>query len=166
MWRLHPRALMGALWTLLAFLAVRRRVRVLGVAAVPPPAPRLSAPARAGAEGVLHRLSPTCLEKALLRQAWLAADGDPRDVVIGLPGRSFGEQPAHAWVDGTDPASARRYLELHRLPYRTAPLSLIPKKRVPTVAGLPNASQKAALGTEKSAVYSSAGPHKRSGKGE
>ena len=67
-------------------------------------------------KAVLRRLAPTCLERALVEQAWMAALGTPRDVVIGVLPGGMKEAPAHAWVDGTDPKSAAEYLELHRLP--------------------------------------------------
>ena len=66
--------------------------------------------------GALNRLKPTCLERALVLQAWLAAHGAPRDVIIGIPPTGIRSGPAHAWVDGTDQVSPLGYLELHRLP--------------------------------------------------
>lgn len=53
----------------------------------------------------------TCLERSLLRQAWLKGRGTMRDVVIGV--RSEHEFEAHAWVDG-DPDSVD-YVEIHRI---------------------------------------------------
>jgi Transglutaminase-like superfamily len=53
----------------------------------------------------------SCLERSLLRQAWLRARGTDRDVVIGV--RSQGEFEAHAWLDG-DPDGAE-YAEIHRI---------------------------------------------------
>lgn len=53
----------------------------------------------------------TCLERSLLRQAWLRGRGTPRDVVIGV--RSADTFEAHAWLDG-DP-DAVDYLEIHRV---------------------------------------------------
>jgi hypothetical protein len=66
--------------------------------------------------GALSRLKPTCLERALVLQTWLAAHGTLRDVVIGVPPTGMKSGPAHAWVDGTDRVSPLNYLELHRLP--------------------------------------------------
>jgi hypothetical protein len=63
----------------------------------------------------LSRLKPTCLERALVLQAWLASQGTARDVVIGVPRDGMKAGPAHAWVDGTDTVSAEEYVELHRL---------------------------------------------------
>ena len=53
----------------------------------------------------------TCLERSLLRQAWLRGRGTMRDVVIGV--RSEDEFEAHAWLDG-DPDGAE-YVEIHRI---------------------------------------------------
>jgi hypothetical protein len=61
----------------------------------------------------LWRTSPTCLERALVLQRWLAAHGSPYDVVIGVTAPADGFA-AHAWLDGED--DARAYAELTRLP--------------------------------------------------
>jgi Transglutaminase-like superfamily len=66
-------------------------------------------------EAALSRVRATCLESALVRQRWLAAHGDRRDVVIGVSPDGLKGNPAHAWVDGTDSRAASSYLELHRL---------------------------------------------------
>jgi len=116
MWRFRPSVLLGALWAALAAVAVRRELRTKGMSARGPRPPRLGRRAGLGVTGALNRLSPTCLERALVLQAWLAAQGTLRDVVIGLPPDGMRSQPAHAWVDGTDSRSAATYLELHRLP--------------------------------------------------
>jgi hypothetical protein len=84
-------------------------------ARVPNP-PHLGGGAGRGVAGALSRLSPTCLERALVLQAWLASEGTMRDVIIGLPPDGMKSQPAHAWVDGTESRSAATFLELHRLP--------------------------------------------------
>jgi hypothetical protein len=63
-----------------------------------------------GAVAARHRAS--CLEAALVAQAWARAHGRPRDVIVGVtaPGKGFA---AHAWLDGdeVDP----RYVELWRV---------------------------------------------------
>jgi hypothetical protein len=100
-------------------IAARRARQQLrsGVACpVLPPCPELPASAGLGVLGVVTRLKPTCLERSFVLQAWMAAHGDARDIVIGVPDTEFGREPAHAWVDGTDAESAGRYLELHRIP--------------------------------------------------
>jgi hypothetical protein len=63
----------------------------------------------------LRRVSPTCLERALVVQQWLAAHGDIRDVVIGVQTGSGGLD-AHAWIDGHEPMAELAYNELHRIP--------------------------------------------------
>ena len=82
----------------------------------PPPLP-LSA--GIGMEAAMSRFQATCLEAALVRQRWLASHGDRRDIVIGVSTNGIREQPAHAWVEGTDSWAAASYLELHRLKERT-----------------------------------------------
>jgi hypothetical protein len=116
MWRLRPTVFLGALWAAFAARVVRRELRNNGMSARVPRPPRLGRWAGRGVTGVLSRLSPTCLERALVLQAWLASQGTMRDVVIGLPPDGLKSQPAHAWVDGTESWSAAAYLELHRLP--------------------------------------------------
>ncbi|MGH9105247.1 MAG: lasso peptide biosynthesis protein [Acidimicrobiales bacterium] len=115
--RFHPSVLAGALWAGLAARLVRRELKRAGVRAwvLPPPA-WLGPRASRGVKAALRRLEPTCLEKALVLQAWLASQGTLRDVVIGVPPTGMSEQPAHAWVDGLDPVSPANYLEMHRLP--------------------------------------------------
>lgn len=115
MWRLHPSVLRGALWAVIALIEVRIAVRRDGVSARIHRSPHLSRRAAPGVLGVLNRTSPTCLERALVLQAWRRSQGDCRDVVIGVPRDGLGNRPAHAWVDGTDPRSATEYIELHRL---------------------------------------------------
>lgn len=53
----------------------------------------------------------SCLERSLLRQAWLRGRGTMRDVVIGV--RSEDKFEAHAWLEG-DPDSMG-YVEIHRI---------------------------------------------------
>ena len=128
--------LLGALWATFAAIVVRRRLRGSGLAASVPRPPRLSPKATQGVTGALRRLGPTCLERALVLQAWLASQGVMRDVVIGIPPDGMRKEPAHAWVDGTDVISPSRYLELHRLlpqtlgrrPPNDAPLMTTPDK--------------------------------------
>lgn len=62
----------------------------------------------------LRALGASCLERALILQAWQAYGGDPRDLIIGVttPGSDFG---AHAWLDGHE-EPPEQYHELVRLP--------------------------------------------------
>lgn len=116
MWRLKPETLRAALWAVLASRQARKALRAGVSRPSIRPCPDLPRSAFRGVTGAMRRLSPTCLERSLVVQAWMAAHGDERDVVIGLPRENFGAVPAHAWVDGTDHFSAATYLELHRVP--------------------------------------------------
>jgi len=107
--------LLGALWATLAARLVRRRLKTSGVRTRVPRPPRLGPKGGRGVNAALGRLKPSCLERALVLQAWLAAHGNPRDVVIGVPHGGMKSGPAHAWVEGTDTVSPERYLELYRL---------------------------------------------------
>jgi hypothetical protein len=93
---------------------VRADLRALPIDAVhvaPPPAGAIDA-----AHGVgiaLRARRASCLESALVRQAWQAAHGRERDVVVGVtaPSDGFG---AHAWLDGE--RGGEEFGELLRLP--------------------------------------------------
>jgi hypothetical protein len=92
----------AALWTLRAVRRARRDLRrgvpVDRVALpAPPPAPRA---AGSGVLAVLGHLDPSCLERSLVLQRWLAAHGEARDVVIGVTGADAFR--AHAWLEGEE----------------------------------------------------------------
>lgn len=114
--RFHPAVLIAALWAAAAARLVRRRLKRDGLRARVPRPPRVGPRGGRGVRAALRRLSPSCLERALVEQIWLASQGMPRDVVIGVPHDGMKEAPAHAWVDGIDDLSPTHYLELHRLP--------------------------------------------------
>lgn len=114
--KFRPSVLAGASWATYAALVVRWRLKRVGLKACVPKPPRLSRRAGRGVAGALRRLEPTCLERALVQQAWLASHGVLKEVVIGIPPDGMHKDPAHAWVDGIDSLSPTRYLELHRLP--------------------------------------------------
>jgi hypothetical protein len=65
--------------------------------------------------GVLRGARATCLERALLLQAWYLAQGEKRDLVIGVTAPSQGFA-AHAWLDGDAPCHGDRFHELTRRP--------------------------------------------------
>jgi hypothetical protein len=65
-------------------------------------------------EAAMTRVRATCLESAVVRQRWLAAHGEVRAIVIGVLPTGLRDQPAHAWVDGTDLQSTATFVELHR----------------------------------------------------
>lgn len=79
-----------------------------------PPPPRLPPSAIRGVEGLLRRHEHTCIERALVRQRWLAAHGEPRAIAIGVTAPSHGFL-AHAWLVGEDDPQASAFHELMRL---------------------------------------------------
>ena len=110
-------ALRAAFWAERALRSARRTLRRRGVDGIRLPAPpTLPADAGRGVNALLRRrASSTCLERALVRQRWLAAQGSPRDVVIAVQSPDDAFQ-AHAWVDGDPDAQAPAFHELLRLP--------------------------------------------------
>ena len=96
--------LRAAWWALGALLSARNalsRGELKTVRLESPPS--LPASAGWGVEALLRRKRHSCLEGALVRQRWLAAHGQPRDVVIGVTSPSNGFI-AHAWLaDERDP---------------------------------------------------------------
>jgi hypothetical protein len=90
-----------------------RSGRMFGLAL--PKVPRLPEGGTRGVEARLRLRGHTCLEQALVRQRFLASQGAPRDVVIGVQSSCTGFV-AHAWVDGEDDPAARQFVELTRLP--------------------------------------------------
>jgi hypothetical protein len=112
----RPGVIRAAWWAFGAMKDVRRQLAA-GVAS-PSVAGPPALPLRVGlgVDAVIGRMGATCLEGAMVRQRWLAAHGDLRDVVIGLPPSDFGPTPAHAWVDGLDPAGSDLHAELYRIP--------------------------------------------------
>lgn len=109
---LDPHALRGAWWTVRSLRRVRRQLRdgELEDVRIDAP-PELGKTARWGVDAVLRRTPTSCLERSLVLQRWLAARGEPRDVVIGVRAPSTGFR-AHAWLDGEP---TRDYNELLRL---------------------------------------------------
>jgi Transglutaminase-like superfamily len=70
----------------------------LDPALAPPPPPRLPPASVRGVRAVLRRIGETCLVNAIVLQAWEAAHGRRRDLIVGATGpQDFG---AHAWLDG------------------------------------------------------------------
>jgi Transglutaminase-like superfamily len=109
-------SLRGAFWALRALRRTRHALkheRVTDIRVVAPPA--LPRSAGRGVRAVMRRVDRTCLERALVLQAWGHAQGEPRDVVIGVNG-SGDAFSAHAWLDGEPDAEQGVYSELMRLP--------------------------------------------------
>ncbi|WP_369334240.1 lasso peptide biosynthesis B2 protein [Nocardioides flavescens] len=106
----------AAWWTWRSLRRAERDLKRDGVHATVTPPPSLPAGARRGVEFVLRRTSPTCLERCLVLQTWLAAQHVPCEIVVGVA-RDADRVRAHAWLDvERHDAVALGYSELHRLP--------------------------------------------------
>jgi hypothetical protein len=100
-------------------LATRRQLRSGSlVDLVVDPPYRLPPAAETGVRAVLRRLPGTCLERAVVLQRWLLAQGEPRAIVIGVRKGADAFQ-AHAWVDGEHDRMAPGFEELFRVPAET-----------------------------------------------
>lgn len=108
--------LRAAVWTLRA-LRITRKELVAGrwESIELPPVPPLPDSAERAVEAVLRRSGATCLARAIVRQAWFAAHGAPRELVVGVTAPSSGFE-AHAWLEGDPPCHTQRYQELLRRP--------------------------------------------------
>ena len=98
---LDPAVLRAAWWTLRAVRHAERALERRPLEAVMATLPRVPAlPDRAGrgVDAVLRRRDDTCLERAVVLQAWEAAHGRPHDLVIGVTSPRDGFR-AHAWLD-------------------------------------------------------------------
>jgi hypothetical protein len=110
--------LRAAWWTLRAARTARRQLDEGGLEALRlPTPPKLPASAERGVTGVLVRRKDTCLVRTAVRQAWKAAQGDSRDLVIGVTTPSDGFE-AHAWLDGDSDRQTQGFKELTRVPVR------------------------------------------------
>jgi hypothetical protein len=93
-------------WTARSVRALRRRLPDAGLDARVAPAPPVPAHAVRGVEAVLSRVaSASCLERALILQAWFAGHGCRHPVMVGVALDTGFE--AHAWLDGYDAADPR-----------------------------------------------------------
>jgi len=111
----------GALWAQRAVRETRRQLRdghLKDISLGPPY--RLPPSAEYGVHAVLRRLPSTCLERAVVLQRWRIAQGDPREIVIGVL-REQDEFKAHAWVEGEGDQLAPAFEELMRVPATPAP---------------------------------------------
>ena len=111
---LDPLVLRAAGWTLLAVRSTRRQLgsRPLYEVRVPDP-PALPRRAERGVLAVLRRLEPSCLERSLVLQRWLAAQGEQRAVVVGASTPEDFE--AHAWLEGERLPAGTPFHEIARL---------------------------------------------------
>jgi hypothetical protein len=109
-------ALRAAFWTLRAIGRARRQLRRQGMGRIDlPRPPAVPESAVQGVLAALRRRPASCLERALVLQRWHAAQGRPRDVVIGVAGSSR-DFRAHAWLEGDDSDLEQTYRELSRVP--------------------------------------------------
>jgi hypothetical protein len=105
----------GAAWAARASLVAHRQLRSVPLESIElPPVPSLPRAAGRGVQAVLRGTRATCLERALVRQRWLASQGVARDLVIGV--RAGPRFAAHAWLEGDPAASSAGYDELSRHP--------------------------------------------------
>ncbi len=116
-----PATVRAAWWAATAARSTRRQLAAgpLERLRVPAP-PALPAEAGHGVGAVLRRTGDTCLVRTAVRQAWHAAQGSPRDLVIGVR-RGGGEDfAAHAWLEGDEPSTYAGYAEISRRPAAAA----------------------------------------------
>ena len=108
-------AIRAALWARRSIRQARRRLQAESVEHVTLPLPPSLPPsAERGVWAVFRRAHPTCLEQAVVLQAWRARAGDVRDVVIGVRGNGD-DFEAHAWLDGEPDPQAAEFLEIARV---------------------------------------------------
>ena len=108
-------SVLAAEWAFRAIRSARRQLAenpTSALAALPavPPAAKTGAP---GVAVALRVTRASCLVRATVRQAWYAAHGELRDVVIGVkaPAEGFA---AHAWLDGDPQCHSDGFHELVR----------------------------------------------------
>jgi hypothetical protein len=104
----------GIAWALPAVAVTKRRLKRNGTRTKAPRAPRLGDGSLRGVMAVIGRLEPTCLERSLVLQSYLRAQGDEREVVIGVRTDEDGFA-AHAWLAGEEEGYGAGYEEIHRL---------------------------------------------------
>jgi hypothetical protein len=104
------------LWAARSVRRARRDARIMPVDQVRVSPPPSCDPAGDRAVLLGARLSrATCLERALVRQGWLAARGDRRTLVIGTTAPSSGFR-AHAWLEDDGDTSGAGFAQILRLP--------------------------------------------------
>lgn len=105
----------GFVWAFRAVRTARRKLNSEGTLARLPYATRSSGRGTRGVDLAVAIARPTCLERALMVQAWAGGVGPAPDVVLGVRNDN-GTVEAHAWVDGEGaPWFDPRYRELTRL---------------------------------------------------
>jgi hypothetical protein len=136
------RAVRAGWWTLKATHAVK--VALARHALTPVVVPAVPTSRAAGGlravEAVLRVRRASCLERAVVLQAWHLADGLARDVVIGV--RSSSGFEAHAWLDGE--CGGTGYAELLRRP----PSAVVVRRRRGVRGSRPSRSRRSAESSE------------------
>lgn len=115
--RIDVPTLRSAWWTLRSARRARRSLDRDGLEArlLLPPVPAVPDEAGRGVYAVLRRRNDTCLVRSMVVQAWDAAHGRRRDLIVGVTSPS-GNFEAHAWLEGDPPPSDARFKELLRRP--------------------------------------------------
>jgi hypothetical protein len=101
-------------WAVGALRAARAELRAYGTAYRPLAPVPIEAQGRGAVELVLSLRRATCLERSVVLQAWDAAHGTSRDVVIGVA-KTGSSVNAHAWLAGED-ANNAGFTEITRIP--------------------------------------------------
>jgi hypothetical protein len=103
-------------WAMCAIQQARRQLGAGGLDAVRlTPPPGLPPDAEKGVFAALRLRRQGCLVRATVRQEWYAAQGSPRDIVIGVTAPNSGFH-AHAWLEGDPPCHSEGFQELLRRP--------------------------------------------------
>jgi hypothetical protein len=106
----------AAWWAWVALRSVRNQLRDGAVRDVDvPDVPSVTPESARAMRRVLARHDPSCFERSLVLQAWLAAHGTPVDVVVGTEGGARAGFAAHAWLDGEPQPAGRHYVEMLRI---------------------------------------------------
>lgn len=102
-------------WTCRELAQTKKRLAIEGVEARAERPVDLSTRGYRGLNYAMRLVRPSCLERALVIQAWDTIDGRVPDVVVGV--RMYqGRIEAHAWVDDADdPLFDDSYEEITRL---------------------------------------------------
>jgi hypothetical protein len=112
--------LRAAWWAVRAARSTEAVLRTDGLEAAlaaPAPPPHLPPAARRGVEAAVRRRGHKCLVRSIVMQAWLAAHGEPTDLIIGVRGPQA-DFAAHAWLEGEPAHSSGPFEELLRRPAR------------------------------------------------
>jgi Transglutaminase-like superfamily len=93
--------LRAAGWAVLALHRLRREIASDGLEVRVAPAPASASASVRGVELALRLARATCLERSLVVQRWLLAQGRRHDVLVGVSGGASALD-AHAWIHRYD----------------------------------------------------------------